>query len=95
MEQLLGNQSLIKTRYTVYSWILITKKLSMSNKSTFATGPIADTIGSYVDNDIVDKILDGTVTHASSGLDPISVDDELEVFRCITYSTTIFHHVYG
>lgn len=45
-----------------------TKKVSIPNKSPFVTGPVADAIGPYGDNDIVDKILDGTDTHTTLGL---------------------------
>ena len=47
------------------------EKLCMSNKSPFTTRPIVDAIGPYGDNNIVDKILDGTVTPESLGIDPL------------------------
>ena len=51
--------------------------MCMSTKSSFATGPIADSIGPYRDNDIVDKTLDGTITPEALGIDPINIDSEL------------------
>ena len=66
-----------------------TKKLSTSNKPPFATGPLADAIGPYGDNEIVDKILDGTVTHENLGLSPQDVDDELDaLLTSLQYATT-------
>ena len=61
-----------------------THMLSMSNKSQFATGPISDAIGPYGDNDIVDQILDGTITIDSLGLSPDDVDEELTtLLQCL------------
>ena len=66
-----------------------TEKLSMSNKSPFATGPIADSIGPYGDNEIVDKILDGSITHASLGINPSDVDVELDtLLETLQYAKT-------
>ena len=48
-----------------------TEKLCMSNKSPFTIGPIEDSIGPYGDNDIVDKILDSTITPEALGIDPL------------------------
>ena len=61
----------------------------MSNKSPFATGPIADAIGPYGDNDIVDKILDGSITHTSLGIEPGDVDAELDtLLETLQYAKT-------
>ena len=61
----------------------------MSNKSPFATGPLADAIGPYGDNDIVDNILDGTITPESLGLDPLTIDKELDaLLTALQYATT-------
>ena len=49
----------------------------MSKESPFATGPIADTIGPYGDDAIVDQIIDGTITHNSLGLTPLDIDRKL------------------
>lgn len=66
-----------------------TEKLCMFNKSPFATGPIADAIGPYGDTNILDKILDGTITRASLGLDPNDVDVELDaLLMALQYTTT-------
>ena len=66
-----------------------TEKLSMSNKSPFATGPIADAIGPYGDNDIVDKLLNGTLTPESLGIDPNDIDIELNtLLQALQYATT-------
>ena len=66
-----------------------TEKLCMSNKSPFATGPIADAIGPYGDNDIVDNILDGTITPESLGLDPLTIDKEFDaLLTALQYATT-------
>ena len=65
-----------------------TKKLSMSNTSPFAIGPLANAIGPYGDNEIVDKILNGTVTHENLGLSPQDVDDELDaLLTSLQYAT--------
>ena len=56
----------------------------MSNTSPFAVGPLADAIGPYGDNDIVDTILDGTATLESLGLTPEDVDIELKtLLKCL------------
>lgn len=61
----------------------------MSNKSSFVTGPLADTIGLYGDNSIVDNILDGTITHKSLGINPLDVDNKLYAFlNSVQYTTT-------
>ena len=66
-----------------------THKLNMSNKSPFATGPIADDIGPYGDNDIVDHILDATITFDSLGLRPKNVDKELTtLLKCFQRANT-------
>ena len=65
-----------------------TKKLCMSNTSPFAVGPLADAIGPYGDNDIVDTILDGTATLESLGLTPEDVDIELKtLLQCLQRAT--------
>lgn len=67
----------------------IQKKLRISNKSPFATGPLADRIGPYGDNDIVYAILDGTVTHKLLGISPNEVHDELyALLTALQYVTT-------
>ena len=48
-----------------------TEKITTSNKSPFAIGTIADFIGPYENNNIVDKILDGTITPEALGIDPL------------------------
>ena len=40
----------------------------MSDKYPFTTGPIVDSIRPYGDNNIVDKILNGTITPESLGI---------------------------
>ena len=66
-----------------------TEKLCMSNKSPFAAGPIADAIGPYGDNVIVDKILDGTITPESLGIDQLDIDIELDaLLTALQYATT-------
>ena len=40
-----------------------TGNLSIPNTSPFTQGPLADDICLYVDNDVVDKIRDGSATH--------------------------------
>ena len=66
-----------------------TQKLSMSNKSPFAIGPMADAIGPYGDNGIVDNILDGTATLESIGLTPNDIDIELKtLLKCLQRATT-------
>jgi len=54
-----------------------TKKLSMSKPPPFATGPIANAIGPYGDNSVVDDILDSNITFATLGLAPHQNDAEL------------------
>ena len=61
----------------------------MSNTSPFAVGPMADAIGPYGDNDIVDTILDGTATLESLGLTPEDIDIELKtLLKCLQRATT-------
>ena len=61
----------------------------MSNKFPFATGPLADAIGPYRDNKIVDRLLNGTITHENLGLCPYDLDDELDaLLSSLQYATT-------
>lgn len=61
----------------------------MSKMSLFTTGPLANVIGPYNNNDIVDTILDGTVTHELLGISPLDVDVELDaLLTSLQYDTT-------
>lgn len=53
-------------------------KLSVSNTSPLVTGLITNTIGPYGNNDIVDDILDGSITYATFGLAPHQIDVVLD-----------------
>lgn len=65
-----------------------TRKLIMSNTSPFPTGPLADGICQYSDNNIVDQILYGTIMHATLGITPADVDIQLDkVLKCIHRAT--------
>lgn len=61
-----------------------TYKFSLSNTLPFATGPIAEAIGQYGDNDMVEQILDGTINHATICLTHVDDDKVLDkVLICL------------
>lgn len=64
-------------------------KLSMSNTSPFTTGPLVDAICQYGHNDVVDHILDGTITHTTLDLTHVTVIKELgKLIQCLQRATT-------
>lgn len=55
-----------------------TNKLSMSNQSSFVIGHIVGAIGPYGNNNVVDKIRDGSANHETLGLTHNDVDEEMD-----------------
>ena len=61
----------------------------MSNTSPFTTGLIADAIGPYGDDDVVDNILNGTSTRATLGLIPDEGNKEVDTsLQSLQHTTT-------
>ena len=82
-------KSLIKTKYSASWWNEILKNYAYRKNPTFAIGQIIDAIWPYGNNNIVDKILDGTVTLESLGVDPCAIDIEFDaLLTALQYATT-------
>ena len=63
--------------------------LRISNGSPFTTEPLVDVICQYSDNDIVNYIIDGTITHATIYLIHVNLDKEPDkLFKFLQSATT-------